>query len=270
MKDKTVNAICLNCHIGSKAHVTVGQIGSDCSGGPVVHRETGRRTSLTFERGGLIRVVKCYRCTPSGNPVFLIDGCITNGGVSRCTGRFLGNGSEIRGVYGTIFRILSTLSCIRSENMVRESVGPSGVVIRDSSGVELVSLNVTEVGSKGGFSRCNFVKAPRCTTPRRVLESGAHAIRVGTTASLCTLNVAFCRVLAKKGPFSTSARISALAQRVERALPSRSTVPGHIVGMVSGTARGRRSGEFRATRRFEDTLGSTLLPRESVFRQFGR
>lgn len=96
-------------------------------------------------------------------------------------------------------RLLPILQFVRNQNMVRQSVAPAGVVHHGSSrGPVLVSFKITGRFDRTIVCRPNAqVNARNCTPVRRLQDN-----RTCPSDSLCDLNAAYLRLLAKYGPRS--------------------------------------------------------------------
>lgn len=163
-----------------------------------------------------------------------------------------------RGTVRVVRRILSTITLTRGGQVVRESVGPRGVLVSGRSHVGVASFNVTITLSRASVARAGaLLKSIRCLSPRRT-ENDVTA----SGSSVCTLNIILCRLLDKSIPFSKRSTIDITLGRFRRPVPSverdRPRVPRDLRGIVLGTATGRPLSHCTAYRRVVTSLSAYL------------
>lgn len=152
---------------------------------------------------------------------------MSNGGLTTiASDNALGAGRT----YGCTCSVYGTLARLRTLKVVRESVGPTGIVVGNGGRTILVSLGVTHSISRDSSGSATSLNAINCTTPRRCKVSRSNG-----SASVCTLNILLGVVVANIRPTVGS--------------------PGKPVGrVVRGTAGIRVSQECRDTGRVRGRL----------------
>lgn len=153
---------------------------------------------------------------------------------------------------GVTVTVASALNGVRTTRVVRGSVGPDGVIFGPGANIiGVVSFNVTAHFDQAGpaFGDLRLLrKAPTCLSPRRAKQVGQV---LSCHASFCSLNMAFCRLLAKRLPFPADSLLRLIRYRVtEPPAPPRrlgTAVPRPISSLVLGLVTGGTRSHCRDT-----------------------